>query len=335
MWTLDNETPYAAERNWTRDKRGLHLWIVAVRATFGIESSGKFTLLDEQPPPDVEPQYRGEPGKTSLRVDSDLLAPKPTTDVILDACAHAPGHVPTSMVPVSLRLGEIEKTLLVFGLRTYYRGAFGLAASAPQDFVTHPIHYESAFGGFDTTPTDPLKHRLDVRNPVGRGISLTTKGLENQLVHAIEYPNGDPAEVGPAGFGPIDRSWSPRIELAGTYDKQWARSKSPLLPDDYQDSFALSAPLDQRSRQHLRGGEPLLISNMTPNGTLRFDLPKLYFAFTTRFGQREEEHRSNLTTVLVETEKMRLSMIWQAVLSVPARQVEQLDETVITEKQYL
>ena len=36
MWMLDNHTPYAAERSWTRDARGVHLWIVAVRATFDL-----------------------------------------------------------------------------------------------------------------------------------------------------------------------------------------------------------------------------------------------------------------------------------------------------------
>lgn len=34
MWALNNQTPYSAERNWTRDKRGVHYWIVSVKATF-------------------------------------------------------------------------------------------------------------------------------------------------------------------------------------------------------------------------------------------------------------------------------------------------------------
>jgi hypothetical protein len=335
MWTLDNETPYAAERNWTRDKRGVHLWLVAVRATYEIKTDGTLKFVDEQPPPELEPQYRGEPGKTSLRVDSDLIAAKPSTDVVLDAYAHAPGGRSTPRVSVSLRVATIDKTLSVCGPREYYRGVMGLGTTAPSAFITQPIHYEWAFGGIDARSADPSKQRMDARNPVGRGLGVDVGGLEHQPAHFIEYPSGNPAKTGPAGFGPIDRSWSPRRELSGTYDDDWMKSKRPLLPDDYDDRFALSAPVDQRPASFLRGGEKVTLVNMTPEGKLEIELPKLFFAFTTRFGKREQEHRGHLATVFIETEKRRLSMVWQTTLPVAARQVEQLDETTITEKRYL
>src|SRR5688572_3450642 len=101
MWTLKNRTPYAAERNWTRDKRGVHQWIVAVKATFTIAKDGKLSLSDEQVPPVLAPEYHGEPGMSSLRYDSDLLRAKPCTDVIVDACAHAPRGKKAARVPVS------------------------------------------------------------------------------------------------------------------------------------------------------------------------------------------------------------------------------------------
>ena len=46
MWLLDNQTPYAAERNWTRDASGTHWWIVAVRGTFSVGSDGRPALDD-------------------------------------------------------------------------------------------------------------------------------------------------------------------------------------------------------------------------------------------------------------------------------------------------
>jgi hypothetical protein len=67
MWTLFNKTPYAADRNWTRDKTGVHWWIVAVRATFDVDAGGRVTLADDQLPPLLAPEYFGEPGKSSLR----------------------------------------------------------------------------------------------------------------------------------------------------------------------------------------------------------------------------------------------------------------------------
>jgi len=103
MWALKNQTPYAAERNWTRDKHGVHWWLVAVKATFDIAPSGRLTLADEQPPPVLAPEYLGEPGRSSLRHDSELLAVKPNTDILVHAHAHAPGGKPAPTVPVALR----------------------------------------------------------------------------------------------------------------------------------------------------------------------------------------------------------------------------------------
>lgn len=87
MWTLTNRTHFAVERNWTRDKQGAHHWLVAVKGTFDIGPGGNLRLSDDQLPPVLEPEYRGDPAATSLRIDSDLLAVKPSTDVLLDASA--------------------------------------------------------------------------------------------------------------------------------------------------------------------------------------------------------------------------------------------------------
>ena len=335
MWALRNRTSYAADRNWIRDKEGAHHWLVAVKATFDIGRGGVLTLADEQPPPLLEPEYRGDPANSSLRLDSDLLAAKPGTDVVLDASAHAPSGRPAATVPVSLAVGELQKSLLVHGTRAYYRGAMGLTTSAPRPFVTHPIHYEWAFGGRDTSHADERKHRIDTRNPVGKGFTVDGSRLEYQAAHAVEYPSGSPAKAGPAGFGPIASFWSPRLERAGTYDARWEKARKPLLPDDYDERFAFSAPDDQRPAKPLRGGETVTLVNMTPEGALRFQLPKIFLAFRTNFGRRAEEHRATLTTVFISTEKMKLSLVWQSTLRVPPREVDYLDGTIIREKEYI
>lgn len=335
MWALKNRTTYGAARNWIRDKNGVHHWLVAVKATFDIAAGGRVRLADQQSLPLLAPVHRGDPQTSSLRIDADLLAPKPGTDVCLDACAHAAKGRPAPIVPVSLRIAAIDKTLLVHGLRVYYRGARGPAMSSPRPFVTQPIHYEWAFGGTDTTDPDPRKHRIDARNPVGKGIAVDPASLENQPAHAIEYPRGDPRTSGPGGFGPIASFWSPRLERAGTYDARWEAAKKPLLPDDYDERFASSAPDDQRSTVALRGGEPVQLTNLTPGGELRFDLPRRSLAFVTRIAGRREEHAGTLASVFIATEEMKLSMIWQTTLKVRAREVDELDDTTIAEKSFL
>jgi hypothetical protein len=331
MWALRNRTPYGAERNWTRDKTGVHHWLVAVRATFGIAPSGKLTLADEQPPPALEPEYLGEPFRSSLRCDSDLLAVKPLTDVLVIAHAHAERGRPTATVHASFRFDQLEKTLVVHGERVYYEAGLGTSITQPRPFVTRPIRYELAFGGSDLSDPDPHRHRIDERNPIGRGVVGRGASLAEMPAHTIEYPHGNPAERGPAGFGALEAAWLPRRTLAGTYDAQWAQTKRPLLPDDYHPTFAMSAPRDQWLDRPAVGGELMELRNMTEQGVLQFEIPRISLRFVTRFGSRRKEHAAQLATVLAEPEERRLTLVFQTSLRVHARDADYLDDTEITE----
>ncbi|WP_342377929.1 DUF2169 domain-containing protein [Myxococcus stipitatus] len=335
MWALRNQTAYAVERNWTRDKSGAHHWLVAVKAAFLVAPDGRLSLAEEQPPPILTPEYRGEPGSSSLRYDSDLLAFKPVTDVLVEASAHAPGGKPTPSVPVALRFAQVRKSLVVHGTRVFMNGFAGVVPSKPVPFTERPIVYEWAYGGHDQPGRDAREHRMDPRNPVGKGIAVKPARLLGQPAHAIEYAEGHFEKMGPAGFGPIAAGWSPRRELGGTFDTNWERKQKPLLPTDYDERFALSAPHDQRPDQHLRGGERMELVNLTPEGVLRFDLPKLYFVMTTWFGREAREHRAKLATVFIDTVRMRLELVWQSTLRVPPRDVDHLDQTDIEEKPFL
>lgn len=334
MWAVNNRTAYAAERNWVRDKNGVHHWMVAVKATFTFEQDGSFKLADEQLPPLVAPEWFGDPAATSLKYDSDMGATKPTTDVLVVGSAYAPkGKVATS-VPVRLRFGTIDKSLVVYGNRMYESSALGLALSPSERFATKPIRYEEAWGGSDMSHPDKAKHERDPRNPVGRGFTVQAK-LHGKPAHCIEYPMGLASKSGPAGFGPVDRSWQPRISHAGTYDAGWVKNKKPLLPDDYDPRFELCSPADQRPTEFIYGGELFELTNLTEQGLVRLTLPKVYLTFSTKIGKESEEHRSRLATVLFEPDEKRFSMVWQSSLKVAARKVEHLDQTTVSEKPYL
>jgi hypothetical protein len=255
--------------------------------------------------------------------------------VLVLAHAYPPGGKPQPSVSVSLCVGTLRKTLIVHGERTYHRSVSGIVPDKARPFVKRPIQYELAFGGIDTRDPDPGKHAIDKRNPIGRGFAVHSRSLEGQPAPSIEYPRGDPEKMGPAGFGPLASYWSPRLELAGTYDARWAQTKKPLLPDDYDDRFTLCAPADQRLPQYLRGGELIELVHMTPQGTMRVALPKVYLTFRTFFGRRREEHRSRLVSVLLEPDEARLIMTWQTSLAVVSSDSEYLDETIIDEKPYL
>jgi hypothetical protein len=335
MWALKNKTPYAAERTWTRDKAGAYVWIVGVKATFGVGAGGKLTLLDEQPPLLLAPEYAGEPGRSSLKYEAELGPPRPTTDLVVRGEAHAPGGRPAPTVPVRLRVGELEKTIVVHGDRVYQSERSGLTTSRPRPFVARPIVYEDAFGGSDLAQPDPRRQRMDLRNPVGKGVAVDPRRLHGQPAHAIEYPQADPASRGPAGFGPLASYWSPRRELAGTYDQKWETARKPFLPDDYDERWLLCAPADQRPPRHLTGGERVQLLNLTAEGKLEFELPKIFLTFASRFGSVRQEHRSRLAAVVIEPEVPAVKLVWLTSLVVPPTRVDDLDETVVDEKPFM
>ncbi len=332
MWALTNQTPYAAERTWIRDKTGHHHWVVAVKATFEITPRGELRLAEEQPPPVMAPESFGDPTTSSLRFDTDLAPRKPTTEILVNACAYAPQGKPAPSVPVGLRVGPIQKTILVHGPRVYYSGVGGLTTTSPQPFDRHPIRYEDAYGGSDLADPDPGRQRIDLRNPVGKGVKVRAADLVNTPAHRIEYPQGDPSKLGPAGFGPLASHWSPRLELAGTYDAAWVKTTKPLLPANYDERFTLCAPLDQRAPTYFQGGEPVQLVNMTPDGMLHTTLPKLELVHTTRIKGRREHHRSALVTVILEPEQRHLMLVWHTSLPVAATELDHLTETIIEER---
>lgn len=334
MWTLTNYTPYAVGKTWGRNKEGVHEWIVAVRATFDILPDGRTALAEEQVEPLVAPEYNGEYGASSLRYDADLVAPKPTTDVILNATAHAPKGRASTEFPVSARVGPIHKTIRVLGKRRWALGLTGIASSAPEPVIQLPITYERAYGGWDRTDDDPRNQRMDSRNPVGVGVVAKPEYRVGQELPCFEYLGGDVKSAGPAGFGAIDVYWSPRRELCGTYDETWEKTRHPLLPADWDPRSLQSAPADQRPPSHLRGGELVELVHLTPGGVLRFTLPKIYITYRTLLEGKAHEHRGTLSTVIVEPDFPRVIMVWQTSLLCRTNG-EYLDETIIQEKPYL
>lgn len=324
MWTLDNGTPFAAERTWTRDRDGRHQWIVGVKATYSIQDGGTLALADEQLPVLVEPEYWGEPGQSSLRYEADLTLAKPGTDLIVNASAHAPGGRPVQEVVVELSVADVRKQLLVRGASTFRYGAAGAQASAPEFFVTRPVIYEHAYGGSDLAAADPREQYVDPRNPVGKGAAARPEHLHGQPAPCIFYPRGAPQSVGPAGFGAIASHWSPRRELAGTYDEHWARTRQPLLPRDYDPAQLLCSPVDQRPRERLRGGEIITLVNLSPEGALSLRLPRVDIRGHARIRGQTVAQSFELVTVIIDARARRLLMSWQSALSVRTADVDYL-----------
>ncbi len=307
MWQVENRTPFGASGNWVRDRDGAEVWLVAVRCTFLIRPDGTTVVADEQDPPFLAPKFRGDPAASSLLYDSDFFLTKPTTDVLLHGHAHAPGGKAATQVDVTMRVGEIQKTLRVTGDRLYEDSMRGVFPSRAQPFNRMPLTYERTYGGAEPAPPrNPDRPQFEDCNPVGTGFAPAAgKSAPN-----VEYP-GLSLGSRPAGFGPIPSHWHPRVRYAGTYDEAWQRDRCPLYACDLDERFFLCSPEDQRPAEHLRGGEPVELLNLTPSGRLSFVLPRVAFRFRTEFrGKPARTHRGELHTVILEPDVPRVVMVW-------------------------
>jgi hypothetical protein len=334
MWAINNRTSYKVGSTWGRSKDGVHEWIVSVKATFDITPDGQLALAAGQLDPLIVPEYYGEPGVSSLRYEADLVSMKPTTDLVINGTAYAPGGRPSTEFPVAIRVGSIYKVLTVRGNRTWESGTLGVKPSGTEPVTQVPIVYERAYGGYDHADPDPAAHQMDARNPVGCGVVANSNRRVGLPLPNLEYPVGNPEKAGPAGFGAIDSFWSPRRELAGTYDKYWEQNRRPLLPEDWDPRSLLCSPADQRPGSFFEGGELVELMNLTPNGKLVLRLPKIYLTFSTLIDKRNEEHRGRLGTVIVEPDYPRVIMVWLTSLICPT-DVDYLEETLVREKRFI
>ena len=329
MWQLDNRSPFAAERGWVRDRDGAEVWLVAVKATFDIRPDGTTEVAKEQPPVLRVPEYHGEPSKSSIKYEADLVLGKTTTDITVVGHAHAPPGTAATALDAGFRVGEFQKLLRVVGDRVWTaRGA-----TAPQPFTKMPLVYERAYGGADLKSGQP-DIDWDWRNPVGCGFVVRLEHIEGVPLPNFELASHPIASwedrPAPAGFGALCSHWQPRVSFAGTYDDNWMKTRQPLLPVDFDERFFQCAPADQQAPAFLTGGEPVALLNLSPLGNLRFVLPKVFLGFETHFtdGSREIHTRPSLHSVIIEPDFPRVSMVWHSALPCHYK-VQKLERTVV------
>lgn len=335
MWQVDNRTPFAAERGWVRDRNGAEIWLVAVKCTFDIRPDGTTEVSKEQPPVLRLPEHFGEPGKSSIKYENDLVLTKRTTDIIVVGHGYAPAERPVTSLDVGFRVGPVQKLLRVTGDRMWAVAG----PTSPEPFVKMPLTYERAFGGSDQKSEQPDRD-WDWRNPVGTGFAVSRDNASGLNLPNVEYPDAGVRAWNdrpqPAGFGAIACHWQPRVSFAGTYDDNWMKTRQPLLPEDFDDRYFQCAPADQQAPAFLRGGEPVVLLNLTPGGDLRFFLPKVFLGFDTRFydGSRELHKERKLHTVILEPDLPRVSLVWHSALPCHFK-VQKLERTIVTVKTQL
>jgi len=312
-----NKTPFETALTLVTDQHGAEKTAVAIKGTFKIPARHeKVCLAEKQLPVLYADEYHGEPGKSSLKYPVDLVLGKVSTDIGLIGHAYSPREKSVTQLPVSLKVGQLQKSLMLIGDRQWEKRTLmpGFQATEPKPFSEMPLTYERAFGGVDQTHKNEKKHGWEPRNPIGTGFRLNDDAVEGQKLPNLEDPAQlisswkDKPPVACLGF--VDGSWEPRVKFTGTYDDNWRENQFPLLPMDFDLRFFNSAHPDLTTKGFLRGGEPVQMINLSRKGVLEFKLPKLEIKLMFRLGESRNYQKAELWTVVFEPDEERFYMVW-------------------------
>lgn len=310
MLQIQNNTPFAADMNVFPNEHAIDTLYVLVRATFNIGK--QWTLADKQEPPIVADEYWTEAEESSIKYGSDCHTGKACSDIIMLGHAYAPNNQEIRQLDVSLTVGQVHKTIRVFGNRHWHNGRI----TPPEPFKTMAMVYEKAFGGEHSV--NGISTAVEERNPVGQGFSGQRKVDEMNGVPLpnLEDPNNLITDINqrpaPACFAVSAPHWQPRSGFAGTYDEIWQAQRAPYLPEDFDKRFFSMAHPDLVYPGFLNGGEQVEISNMHPRGTLKFVLPHVKLNTDVFIAGETVQPRFNLETLIIEPNELKLSMIWRA-----------------------
>lgn len=334
MLEIRNGTPFAAAIFPGLDKEGYDTATVLVKGTFllnrrGLDSEAELAVADAQAPLVHGDTFRGDPATTSVEYASDVCPLKRGTDVLVEGFAY-PAQRGSESVDVSLNVADrgrvrLAKTVRAFGQRVWSRAGTSWRLSAPSELRRTALVYENAFGGVDRTNAEAPA--WDERNPVGTGFlaSDASRGPVDSpdavRAPSLEDPSspmrGPSDRSRPASLGVVGRNWMPRMAFGGTYDERWRATRSPFLPEDFDERFHQAAAPDQVTAEHLRGGEVVSVTNVTEAGGVRFSVPSRNIELQALVKGQAIALDPAIDTVLVEPELQRVIVSWRSTFRCP------------------
>jgi hypothetical protein len=271
-----NDSSFAIETIPCMGPEGKPVLTIIIKGTFDIISEQPGQVASEQIPVAFGDEYYNKKDGGSVKFESDVAPFKPRTDIVLVGRAHAPKGALVGALDVFLRVGPVKKNIRVYGDRQWQCSSRLLphSISKPQPFSAMDLVYERAFGGIDKDGGGFCKQNL-----IGCGFfaKKSAKTLDGASLPNLEDPNhlirSWKDHPRPVGFGFYGRAWMPRRGFLGTYDEKWRKERSPDPPEDFRFDYYNGAHPDLQVDGYLMGNEEVELVYLTPEGTIRFQLP--------------------------------------------------------------
>lgn len=289
--------------------------VIAVKATFDLVPNEP-AQIREEPAMVHGDVFEGDDLDGPLDLASDFAILKPEVDVLLRGTAYAPGGKATAM-RVSVRVrgehGTVDRSIAVFGDRTWQGGALQVLPSNPEPFESMPITYARAFGGpeLEVNPQG-VGHR---GGPSADGV----RRLPNfeEISKLIKAPSDTPPPAGLGAVHPLSRA---RTALLGTYDPEWFKTRWPYFPRDFDFRYFQAAPAAQRLSRAVGNEEYELVGVHREHGTLKGRLPevrpRLFAVRTDAAGGGMQEVPLRLDTITFAPDDNAVHLVWRGNIDV-------------------
>jgi hypothetical protein len=335
-----------------KDDKDQPIFSILVKRSYDIVSGERATRAKETRSFVQSDEYYddGDPEWATVKYETDYVAFKLVTDVVVIGKAFSPTGKPVPQLDVSVEVAGQRKTLRVSGDRhCLYRPTSSPEFTNPVPFTEMPIQYERAYGGKDLK-SDPQEPFYYPRNFQGIGIALknvkeSVEGLplpniedsadllspERVIIGAPDRWSGQPL---PDGLGWFQRTWYPRCSFVGAMpsyvgvDTVLREEELGLVPKG-QIALSLQSKLpsfDVRFNSgasrglafpYLAGNEAIRLVNLTRSSPLSFQLPGETPRMMLDIGLGENELNPVLQTVCVRLEEMQVDLVWRGALGYP------------------
>jgi hypothetical protein len=299
-------------------------WILTViaKGTFRLQPE-ESPLAEEQDEINEDDTHWGGDKTRSVYAPGDLVPYKPRADVLLVGSAFSPRKEPVRSLIARLIVGDVDKSIEVFGERTLTRDG-QLREGFP--FAKMPVRYERASGGPDTL--NPVGMRVD-----GQPGPQGTIQLPNLQPRVLSISSPDDA-IPPVGFGPIAPSWPARRAMLGRAAASFPQpgwNERPI-PEGVPAAYFNAAPGDQQL-DVIRESERIVLENLHAEyARLSTTLPGLRArALIERPSATLEELRMRADTLWIDTDRGVCTVTWRG--QVPLRQKAEDGRVVVSMSQ--
>jgi hypothetical protein len=281
----------------------------------------------------------GNPLYSEVLAESDLVACKPLTDVVVLGKAHAPSGRTAYHLDCGVQVGALARTVRVYGARRIRERALGgLQFTDPEPFTEMELGYRFAFGGVarakDGTlypyPPNPIGCGMAIRGAVDDPSSVRVPTQEDpgapldaESIFLRRYEQWSEAPR-PVSLGWTRRNFFPRYTYAGVLPEYLAAATAnrEALREQYPSLIGAAIPkMDLRFYQGaseglwggpLAGDEPVGLSFLDPDHpTLEFALPGDRPIMVLDKGDDATGLKAVLQTVVIDAERKLVMMVWR------------------------